>query len=686
MRHQEKPFHGLKQKTSIKRKLMVPLVAMVLFVSLVIGGSQYWNSKARAEREIADKLITSTRLASLVYSNLLWNYNYDGMADVANAMMLDQEVGLVAVRTYSGRSIYTQAQSGDPYTPATMSRMEVPITHEGEAIGIVAVEVTTYFRQEALNRELMVVLLYLGVMLGAVIVMIGRVAQTVTAPIQALERRTEALAKGNWDQTIVVDSDDEVGRLAEKFNEMASSLSELLKEREDMTEELMTANETLEVINNRQIMEIRDRIAAQDALAVSEEKYGKAFKNLAEVVGLIRLSDQCYTEANDSFFKQLGYSPEEVIGSSSKDFSLWENEADRVRFFEQLNAYGSIRNYECRWMTKNRELRIGLSSAEIITIAGERYEIFVWNDISERKAAEEALRQAHNQLELKVEERTSELMALNEELMAMNDELVSALDRLKKTQQQLLHSEKMAALGGLVAGMSHEISTPIGIGVTSVSYIQKELVEIERKLIEGTLRKTEFQEFIEESKVFIQTTAKNLERADLLIRSFKQISVDQTTEDMRRFQVKPYLEELLLSLNPLLRNKPHQVRIECPEDLEITSYPGSIAQILTNLITNSLRHGFEPEQAGNILIEMDRYGSLYTLTYKDDGKGMEADVLERIYDPFFTTKRGAEGGTGLGLHLVYNIVTQKLAGEIKCFSEPGAGVSFIITFPDIFGE
>lgn len=518
---------------------MVPLLATVLFVFVFLAASQYWVTKTESEKEIQDKLTTNSRLASLVYANTLWNYNYEGMADIANAMMLDPEIGLVTVRTFSGREVYSKKAQGLGYEPAFISRMEIPINYQNQPIGIVAVGVTTHFRQDALRQELLRIALYLTVTITAFGIVISRVAMSVTAPILKLEQSAEELAHGKLEQRIVIESRDEIGSLAEKFNDMAGSLSALISERDEVTEELIAMNE---------------------AQALS-----------------------------------------------------------------------------------------------------------------------------HTQLEQKVEERTAELTALNQELMAINDELVSTLERLKKTQQQLIHSEKMAALGGLVAGMSHEISTPIGIAVTGVSYVQKELKQISKQLKAGTLKRAEFEEFISESIIFIQTSEKNLERADLLIRSFKQISADQTTEDMRQFNVKAYLDELILSLNPLLRNKTHQVIIECPESLEITSCPGIIAQILTNFITNSLRHGFESDFSGIIRIRMDKFGSLYTLTYSDNGRGMSKDVLEQIYDPFFTTKRGAEGGTGLGLHLVYNIVTKKLGGEIKCFSEPEKGVSFIITFPDLFG-
>ncbi len=513
------------KKTSIRRKLMVPLLATVLFVFVFLAASQYWVTKTESEKEIQDKLTTNSRLASLVYANALWNYNDEGMADIANAMMLDPEIGFVTVRTFSGREVFSKRAQGPEYEPVYISRMEIPINYQNQPIGIVTVGVTTHFRQDALRLELSRIALYLTVTITAFGIVISRVAMSVTAPILKLEQSAEELAHGKLEQRIVIESRDEIGSLAEKFNDMAASLSALISER-----------------------------------ALS-----------------------------------------------------------------------------------------------------------------------------HNLLEQKVEERTAELTALNQELMAINDELVSALDRLKKTQHQLIHSEKMAALGGLVAGMSHEISTPIGIAVTGVSYVQKELKQISKQLKEGTLKRTEFEEFISESMIFIQTSEKNLERADLLIRSFKQISADQTSEDMRQFNVKNYLDELILSLNPLMRNKTHQVIVECPESLEITSCPGNLAQILTNFITNSLRHGFKSDFSGIMRIHMDRFGSLYTLTYSDNGRGMSKDVLEQMYDPFFTTKRGAEGGTGLGMHLVYNIVTKKLGGEIECFSEPDKGVSFIITFPDLFG-
>jgi signal transduction histidine kinase len=171
----------------------------------------------------------------------------------------------------------------------------------------------------------------------------------------------------------------------------------------------------------------------------------------------------------------------------------------------------------------------------------------------------------------------------------------------------------------------------------------------------------------------------NLQRASDLVRSFKQVSVDQSSEARRTFQIKSYLEEVLLSLHPRLKKTRHQVVIDCPETLEITSFPGAISQIVTNLLMNSLIHAYGPDDEGTIRIAVSRSGDKLTLRYSDDGKGMEPDVVSKMFDPFFTTNRGG-GGTGLGMHIVYNLATQTLGGTIQCDSEPGVGTTVTIDF------
>jgi signal transduction histidine kinase len=172
----------------------------------------------------------------------------------------------------------------------------------------------------------------------------------------------------------------------------------------------------------------------------------------------------------------------------------------------------------------------------------------------------------------------------------------------------------------------------------------------------------------------------NLRRASDLIRSFKQVAVDQSAEEKRKFNIKTYIDELLLSIRPKYKKTQHTISVQCPEDLEINSYPGAFAQIITNLIMNSLIHGFEDIEAGNIVIDVTTDGNQIQIIYKDDGKGMDEGTVQKVFEPFFTTKR-SHGGTGLGMHLVYNLVTQTMGGIIECYSNQGRGVEFRISFP-----
>jgi len=302
-------------------------------------------------------------------------------------------------------------------------------------------------------------------------------------------------------------------------------------------------------------------------------------------------------------------------------------------------------------------------------------------NIEEINDVNQALRQAHDLLEDKVELRTQDLLIMNQELQAVNEESKLNLEKLQQAQEYLVESEKMASLGNLVAGISHEINTPIGVSVTAVSHLQvitKEFNELYKK---GGLSKQNLNDYLAESNEAVTIIFANLERASQLIRSFKQVSVDQSNEARRVFNVKKYLSEVLLSLHPSLKKTHHKITVHCDDHLEIDSFPGAFAQIITNFIMNSLIHAYEPDDAGEIVITiMKTSKKRLHLTYADDGKGMEKAVVDRIFEPFFTTKRGM-GGTGLGLSILYNIVKQQFGGTISCKSELGKGTTFIIDFP-----
>lgn len=266
------------------------------------------------------------------------------------------------------------------------------------------------------------------------------------------------------------------------------------------------------------------------------------------------------------------------------------------------------------------------------------------------------------------------------ELQSKNITLERTLEDLRSAQVQLVEAEKMAAIGGLVAGVAHEINTPVGIGVTASSFAQDKTEQMKELMAGGQLTPDIMKNYLHTMAEASSTIATNLTRAAALVKNFKQVAVDQSSETRRRFNLKEYIDTTLLSLGYHLRRSRHTIRVNCPEDLVIDSYPGAFSQMITALLINSLHHGFGSMEEGLIIIEASVDGNYLNLRYADNGKGMEKETVRRIFEPFFTTCRG-DGGTGLGMHIVYNVVTRTLKGTIHCESAPGAGAVFDIRVP-----
>lgn len=296
------------------------------------------------------------------------------------------------------------------------------------------------------------------------------------------------------------------------------------------------------------------------------------------------------------------------------------------------------------------------------------------NEIRERRRAEEAVRVLNMELEERVEERTVELREANEELQ-------KSLQTLRKTQEQLVQSKKMAALGGLVTGIAHEINTPVGNSLTAASYLEQQSQDIELLYRNNTIKRSDLEHYLKIAREASGMIVMNLKIAANQIQVFKQVAVDQTSPDKRSFLLKAYIDDVLLSLYPKLKTTRHTIKVNCPDTLTLYSYPGAFSQILTNFVMNSLMHGFEQLQEGHITLDITTDQQMLYLRYADNGKGMSQAEQARIFEPFYTTKRGKGGGSGLGLHIVYNLVTQKLHGNIACDSAPGAGTVFLIRIP-----
>ena len=260
-------------------------------------------------------------------------------------------------------------------------------------------------------------------------------------------------------------------------------------------------------------------------------------------------------------------------------------------------------------------------------------------------------------------------------------ELETTIAQLLAAQNHLVDSEKMVSIGSLVAGFTHEINTPIGLSVTGASYLKEEAINIQKSLNEEKLTKQNLNDFLEKTSTLSSAMLVNLSKAVDLIKSFKQISVDQHLNSKREFNLHTYIESVILSMSSVL--KPKQIEIENKSDSSINIYanPGVYSQIFTNLINNSILHGIDGDNILKISIEAYNDGDNIIITHRDNGKGIEESVLPNIFDQFFTTKQN-NGGSGLGLHIIKRLVSQNLCGDITCESTHNNGTTFTITVPN----
>lgn len=290
------------------------------------------------------------------------------------------------------------------------------------------------------------------------------------------------------------------------------------------------------------------------------------------------------------------------------------------------------------------------------------------------------LKKQQEELAWLVRARTEALNDRTKALEESKNKAEQTLLQLESTMKELVRTEKMAALGQLVAGVAHEVNTPLGVALTANSVVTEESVLLQKKLASGNIRRQELDDYLYKLTQAGRLLDHNLQRAAQLVANFKQVSVDRTADNQRRFNLALYLDELLESLSLMWRSQHIRLRVNCPDDIEMDSYPGTIGQIITNMTQNAIVHGFKDSASGEIVLSCTNKEQWVEIIFADNGAGISSDNLERIFDPFFTTNRH-QGGTGLGLHIVFNLITQKLGGSITVSSTPGAGTRFTLLLP-----
>jgi PAS domain S-box-containing protein len=386
-------------------------------------------------------------------------------------------------------------------------------------------------------------------------------------------------------------------------------------------------------------------------------------------IGLACLSPDCrYLQINQRLTEICGISVEDHLGRSVRDCvpaladavegivrSIMET-GDPVIGIE-VAGQRADQTDERFWITYWHPLRSPSGEIVGINVAAE--------EITERKRAEAALQ------------------ASEREIRSARDAAEAALRNLRETQDFLIEAEKLAALGRLVAGVAHEINNPVGTSLTVASSLERKTAAFIADVARGDLRRSSLNEFLEISRKASAQLVANLTRAAELVQSFKQVATDRNYSNQRSFDLGDLTEQVFLSLRPGLGKQNVILNVECQPDLTMNSYPGPYGQVLTNLLLNSIAHAFLDGKGGTVDVKAQASGTDHVeIVFSDDGCGMSLDVRHRAFDPFFTTRRD-QGGTGLGLHIVYSIVTNCLGGRLNLDSEPGKGTKIQIILPRV---
>jgi len=433
------------------------------------------------------------------------------------------------------------------------------------------------------------------------------------------------------------------------------------------------------------VLDISEHLRAQDALAASNRRLQAVLDSAMDVGVLVVALDGRVELFNRGAERLFGYSAAEVLGRNA--MMLHDGEELRRRVDALSRELGRpAHRYELFTLNLDSEGHSALSHWVYVRKNGERVQgalrfnemrdadgrplayLAICLDVSEQARAQAELEQLNAELEARVQARTAELR--------------SAMQTLQQAQEELLRAEKMAALGSLVAGVAHELNTPIGNCLTAASTLEERSRDVHRAFEANNLRKSALASFLAEAHGASELLLRGLRNAADLVSHFKQVSVDQTSEQRRRFRLNTLVEDVLSVLRPKLKHSQIdlQTGIELAQDLD--GYPGALGQLLTNLVLNAQLHAFEGVAQPHIWIEARALadGELFELEVSDNGVGMSEEVRRRAFDPFFTTKMG-QGGTGLGLNIVYNIATGVLGGQVELRSSPGQGTSFLFKLP-----
>ncbi|MBK7006258.1 MAG: HAMP domain-containing protein [Burkholderiales bacterium] len=639
---------------SLRKTLMLGAGLGILLPALVLS---YLQVISKMDSEIEVRLRQPMQQQADVLSRglaaAIWNVDKDYASDLIAAVLRNPDVVSVTVTDEYQNEFARQGKT--PREGGSLLIEQRDIVQNGIRVGRLMLVLTTARihseRIGDLGRMALALVAQVAISF-AVIWWLFNVR--FLRPLITLQNGAQRLARGDLDKPLQWRREDEMGSLAQVLDAMRSKLATLIAERDQKNADLLA--------------QLEERKAIEAALQLSQAQFESIFNASPVAISVSHLGeDQRIADVNGAWLALFARTRDSVVGTSGLDNATWRDPSDRKLLHETVQREGRIRRFTA-WMQRGEGQSDMLCeiSGRVLAFGGDRLLILSYDDITQKQRNEAEIVQLNATLEQRVLDRTQELR--------------TALDQLTTAKDELVRSEKLSALGALVAGIAHELNTPIGNSLTVASTLQDHTRRFTAEAEKGITR-SRLNDFVRNTTQGAEILMSSLQHAASLVASFKQVAVDQTSVNRRRFGLHATVAEILMTLGPTLRKTSHTVQTQIPADIVLDSFPGPFGQIVTNLVQNALIHAFEGQDNGLITIAARRKGDDWVeITVQDNGRGIPPEHLGRIFDPFFTTKFG-KGGSGLGLNIVYNLASTALGGRIRVDSPPGQGACFTLELP-----
>lgn len=642
---------------TVRRAIVAAVLLGVMLPAMLVGAHQARQLYRRLGEGIEAVLNREASIVALGVRESLWALDVDSARTLVEAVADDPAVVSIEVQDLQhGRFAFAERPARRSI--ANVHSIERMVSHRGEEIGRVRLEITEAPFVQQLRSQLVALGSTLLIQIvGSVLLILVVLHKRISYPLQRLAQEAGRLAHGDLNDPIEPLRRDEIGEVESQLEITRRALKGLIA--------------SLEQKNLALEHDLHERTKVEAALRDSEQKFSSLFHLSPIPLALMRLADSTYLDVNSALGHELGMAAADMIGQSSSALGLYADAGERDKLFDLLDRERRVDDYEVRLLKRDGTVIDCQVHLRILQM-DEPCILSAIVDISPLRSAQRKVEELNLSLEQRVAERTRALADANHDLE-------TALERLQRTHTELVQSEKLAALGSLVAGIAHELNTPIGNSLMVASTLRDIGRDFRQGMANG-LKHSTLESFVSETESAADILVRNLVVAGELIASFKQVAVDQTSSQRRGFSLREVVREIVVTVQPTFRKTQYVIEEDIPEGIWLDSYPGPFGQVVTNLLNNTLLHAFDGRERGLVRLTAEVDDAFVIFCCVDDGVGISPAHLNKIFDPFFTTKLGKRG-TGLGLNIVHNIVTGVLGGEISVDSEPDVGTRFTLHMP-----